>query len=267
MITGVHIIPLKYFLMEMMMKTGILGAMLEEIVLIKELMEITHEVEIAGRVYYEGSICGNDVVLTFSRWGKVASASTVTTLINKFEIDSILFMGVAGAVSQDLNIGDVVVASGLYQHDMDARPIFDQFQIPLTTTILFKPAEQDICRAKAAAEIFLQKISDKVPDGLLIKYAISDPKVHTGLIASGDQFVSDPIRHVNLSMNVNNQKTLAVEMEGAAIAQICSEYDLPFIVIRTISDKADHSAVLDFQSFIRDVASHYSVGIVQSFFS
>lgn len=248
------------------MKTGILGAMLEEIILIKQLMVISYETEIGGRVYYEGTLGGKDVVLTFSRWGKVASSSTVTTLINKFEVDSIVFMGVAGAVRSDLNIGDVVIAESLYQHDMDARPIFDQFQIPLINTIFFKPATQDMFRAKAAVERFLQTIHTRLSENLLLKYAISNPKVHIGIIASGDKFVTDPVKHDNLTLKLGDKETLAVEMEGAAIAQICFEYGLPFIVIRTISDKADHSAVMDFQSFISDVASHYSAGIVKALF-
>lgn len=249
------------------MKIGISGAMLEEVALIRQLMIIRCETRIAGRIYYEGTLCGKEVVLTFSRWGKVASASTVTTLINKFEVDSLVFMGVAGAVSGDLNIGDVVIAEGLYQHDMDARPIFDQFQIPLVNNIFFRPVARDITRAKIASERFLQNIHADISNDLLQKYSIVGPKVHVGLIASGDKFVSEPVKHENLTLTMDNKKTLAVEMEGAAIAQICHEYELPFVVIRTISDKADHSAVVDFQAFISDIASHYSAGIIRELFT
>src|SRR3954451_16051531 len=106
--------------MEKNVKIGILGAMHEEISAIKEILILNKETTIAERIYYEGRINDTEVVLVFSRWGKVASASTTTTLINKFKVDFILFTGVAGAVSELLNIGDIVVGSGLYQHDMDA---------------------------------------------------------------------------------------------------------------------------------------------------
>jgi len=123
--------------MEINVKIGILGAMLEEVSSIKEMMIINKETTIANRNYIEGTINDIEVVLVFSRWGKVASASTTTTLINKFSVNFIFFAGVAGAVDKKLNIGDIVIANCLYQHDMDARPFFDQFQVPLTATIFF----------------------------------------------------------------------------------------------------------------------------------
>lgn len=240
--------------------------MLEEISSIKKLMTISNETEIAGRVYYEGILGDKEVVLTFSRWGKVASSSTVTTLINKFEVSFVIFMGVAGAVDTTLNIGDVVIAENLFQHDMDARPIFEQFQIPLINTIFFKADNDETLRAKKAATNFLALIENSIPEELLLKHSITNPKVYIGTVASGDQFITDPSNHKNLSLSNNKKRTLAVEMEGAAIAQICFEYGVPFVVIRIISDKADHSASLDFQSFISDIASRYSAGIIKELY-
>jgi adenosylhomocysteine nucleosidase len=229
------------------------------------MMSIEKETTVAGRVYSEGTINGTNVVLVFSRWGKVASASTTTTLINKFDIDFVLFTGVAGAVSEDLNIGDIVIGSSLYQHDMDARPFFDQFQIPLTPTIFFEPKKMDIEKAQEAAQRFIDGIDGVFSNELLRKYSIFKPKVRSGIIASGDQFISDAKSHPNLSLSIKGKKTLAAEMEGAAVAQICEDHDMPFIVIRTISDKADHSAAIDFQAFIKDVASKYSSGVVSNY--
>src|SRR5258708_6117802 len=169
------------------MKIGILGAMPEEVDSIKKMMTIKNESSLAGRIYYAGTIGEIEVVLTFSRCGKVASGSTTTTLINIFNVDFVLFIGVAGAVDESLNIGDVVIGNGFYQHDMDARPLFDQFQIPLTSKIVFEPDSHDIQKAKQAAEHFFTNV-DKFIDGeILAKYSISKPKVHTGLIASGDK--------------------------------------------------------------------------------
>lgn len=252
---------------EITMKIGILGAMLEEVSSIKNLMNITNEKEIGSRVYIEGSISDIEVVLTFSRWGKVASSSTTTTLINLFNVNFVLFTGVAGAVSPDLNIGDIVISKGLYQHDMDARPIFDQFQIPLTNTLVFEPEKENIAKVTVAAEKFLSEIEEKIPSELLSKFSIFQPQVYSGLIASGDKFIHDPKNHDELTFKYNNSETLAVEMEGAAVAQVCSEHNVPYIIVRTISDKADHSASIDFQSFIENISSKYSEQIVSNFFN
>ena len=248
------------------MKIGILGAMIEEVSSIKNLMVISRETQIGGREYIEGKIKSIDVVLTFSRWGKVAASCTATTLIHKFNVDLVLFTGVAGAVHPMLNVGDVVIGDGHYQHDMDASPIFVKYQIPLTDNILFEPNENHVSSASIAAEKFIQKIGSSIDAGMLAKHSIFKPTVYRGIVASGDKFVADPASHTDLSYEVGGRKTLAVEMEGAAIAQVCHEHGIPYTVIRTISDKADHSAVVDFQSFVASVASQYSAGILKEYF-
>ena len=248
-----------------MMKIGILGAMLQEVELIKELMVINDISSIANRVYYQGTIGKHEVVLTFSRWGKVASSSTTTTLINTFGVEFVIFTGVAGAVSQELNIGDIVVGNGFYQHDMDARPFFNQFHVPLTDSIVFEPHAEHVSKAMIASQKFLNTINTVIPEELLNKHSIYKPVVYEGLVASGDKFVSAPSLHQDLSYTKGNKITLAVEMEGAAIAQVCSEHNTPYLVIRTISDKADHSAAIDFQAFVDQIASHYSSGILREY--
>lgn len=253
--------------MEIKVKIGILGAMLEEVSSIKEMMIINKESTIGNRNYFEGTINDTEVVLVFSRWGKVASASTTTTLINKFAVDFVLFTGVAGAVDDCLNIGDIVIGNGLYQHDMDARPFFDKFQIPLTTKIIFEPKAVDIEKLESAANLFVDKIETVFNEDLLARFSIFKPSVHVGLIASGDQFISAPNIHENLSLIHKNNKTLAVEMEGSSVAQVCEEHSVPYVIIRVISDKADHSAAIDFQAFISEIASKYSSGIVREYLS
>ena len=248
------------------MKIGILGAMLDEVASIKHLMVISRQTDIGGREYIEGKINGIDVVLTFSRWGKVASSCTATTLINKFNVDLVLFTGVAGAVHPKLNIGDIVIGDGHYQHDMDASPFFAKYQIPLTDNILFEPSEKQVSAATAAAERFVRKIDKSINAELLAHHSIFKPAVYRGIVASGDKFVADPAAHSDLFYVVGDRKTLAVEMEGAAIAQVCHEHQIPYTVIRTISDKSDHSAAVDFQSFVTTVASQYSAGILKEYF-
>lgn len=247
------------------MKIGIMGAMSEEIDMVKG--EITGQVEktIGGRTFVTGKLHGHDTTIVFSRWGKVASASTVTLLINTFNVDLVLFTGVAGAVDPDLNIGDVVIGNNLYQHDMDARPIFPKYHIPLTNTCIFQPGLQHLDQIEIATRNYLRNIHSDIPANTLEKFSISNPKVKQGTIASGDQFIEDSAAHPNMHLN-KEIRADAVEMEGAAVAQICEDFDKPYIIIRTISDKSNHSATIDFQAFINEVSNHYSRGIVKYFF-
>ena len=249
------------------MKIGIMGAMPEEIDSIKTLMSHVSQTDIGNRTFVEGKIADIDVVLTFSRWGKVASSSTTTTLINIFKVDSIVFTGVAGAVSPKLNIGDIVIGNGFYQHDMDARPFFDRFQIPLTDTTVMQPNKHDVDRSFYASEKFLKQIESHISKELLTKHAITHPKIQTGLIASGDQFIANTASHDVFNFSYEGHNTLAVEMEGAAVAQVCTDHAIPFTIIRIISDKADHSAAIDFQSFVSQVASIYSCQIIKELFN
>src|ERR1700754_2022194 len=110
---------------------GIMGAMPEEIDSITELLSEKRELSTGRRTYTIGKLNGIMTVVVFSRWGKVAAAITVSTLIQKFKVTEIIFTGVAGAIAPQLRIGDIVLGKRLIQHDMDARPIMKQFEIPL----------------------------------------------------------------------------------------------------------------------------------------
>ena len=246
------------------MRIGILGAMKEEVsLLIKSLGEYSTK-EIGGKAFHSGMLDGHDITVAFSRWGKVASASTATSFISNFGVELVIFTGVAGAVEDNVRIGDVVIASQLVQHDMDARPFFDKFQIPLTDHIFFTPAANFQDKANSAAETF---ISDELKTACsaeaLLKFSISSPKVRRGIIASGDKFISKKEDQERLKEEIPG--LIAVEMEGAAVAQVCEDHNIPYVVIRTISDTADHNAELDFPGFVNSVANYYSEGIVKRF--
>lgn len=236
-------------------RIGIMGAMLEEIEALKEVMSIHHETVSANRVYYEGELEGRDVVLVFSRWGKVAASSTVTTLITQFNITHLIFTGVSGSAKEHIKVGDIIVSSGLYQHDMNSEPLYPAYEIPLTETALFQPCPHLVSAAEMAVQDFLTTVDTTI----LTQHNIEAPKSYKGVIASGDQFITNAHSHKDLQGPYN---ALTVEMEGAAVAQVCHEHDIPFVVIRTISDDANSNAPSDFQSFAEHAASYFCANIV-----
>ncbi|PIQ44061.1 MAG: 5'-methylthioadenosine/S-adenosylhomocysteine nucleosidase [Gammaproteobacteria bacterium CG11_big_fil_rev_8_21_14_0_20_46_22] len=245
------------------MITGIMGAMPEEIELIRELMTETESVERGSRTYYKGKINGADAVLVFSRWGKVAASTTATSLIAEFKVDRLIFTGVAGAAAPELNIGDVVISSEAYQHDMDPRPLFPKHEVPLTGMTFLKACENLVAAAKSASEDLLARPGKELLEKLE-HFNIKTPRCYLGVIASGDQFIADSER--TAAILHEQPATLAVEMEGAAVAQVCHDYKIPFVVIRTISDRADHQAHIDFPAFIAGIARHYSQNIIKQMF-
>ncbi len=244
------------------MKLGIIGAMPQEIERIAEDLEMESIESIAGRSYHIGRFAGMETVLVFSRWGKVAAASTATALIERFGVNCIIFTGVAGAISPMLNVGDVVIADRLIQHDFDvsAAGMLPKFAIPFLGISYFPVDQRFVELAKQAAEEYLQlnSPSSEREAGWGRGFPSS---VFIGTIGSGDQFIAHPEKIVELRAAIPD--LLCVEMEGAAVAQVCHEYGLPYLVIRAISDKADHSAPVDFLSFVEKVARHYSHGILK----
>jgi adenosylhomocysteine nucleosidase len=241
-----------------------MGAMPEEIAGVVELMDNVTEVNTGMRSYYKGQLNGTDVVVVFSRWGKVAAATTVTTLALHFGITELIFTGVAGAVDTKLNIGDVVVAERLVQHDMDARPLLAQFEVPLLQKTFFETDNTLRKRAINSVESMVENrhLREITEERFLQKFGITKPVVYTGTIASGDHFFSTTAARQRLVEML--PETLCVEMEGAAVAQVCYEYHIPFVVIRTISDVADEHSPIDFPLFARHIASHYSVAIIRN---
>lgn len=250
---------------------GIIGAMHEEIALLKENMKVDNVKTIGGREYYQGVLFDQKIVLVLSRIGKVAASITATLLIENFEIDYVLFVGVAGAGNPKVNVGDVVVADFLLQHDVDVRPFYQPHEVAVLNKALFEADEKLAKRLLIASENFLQhSLINCINEGARKKFDISQPKAHFATIASGDQFIQSVTILRDIQQRVQEVQNVllgCVEMEGAAVAQVCYELNIPCVVIRTISDNANHSAAIDFNAFLKEIASHYALGIIQLFFS
>jgi len=243
---------------------GIMAAMHEELNRIVAMLENITQESVGRKQVYLGTLNNKKVIVVFSGWGKVASASTTTMLIERYAITQLIFTGVAGGMQLHLNIGDIVIGSSFIQHDMDCAGVLGirRFEIPLLSLIEI-PSDVNLQKSaeKAASAYLEHKLKTDVEQQELKNLNISKPGVYTGLIASGDQFISSAEKQTELLEAL--PKLLAVEMEGAAVAQVAYEYELPFIVIRVISDKANHDAVIDFPRFIEKVASHFTAGIVK----
>lgn len=248
------------------MLIGIIGAMEQEIKLLTHSMSITGTRIIGMREYYMGKLFGKDAVLVFSKCGKVAAASTVTTLIEVFEVDIVIFTGVAGGADKTLNMGDIVIADRLVQHDMDASllPGCRKFEIPLLGVDFFKSDDKIVSLGIKSAQHYItgNMRTDVEPEDLE-EFRITTPQVVAGTIASGDQFIADSQKVRKLTAEINNLK--CIEMEGAAVAQVCYEHNISFIVFRVISDKADEHASINFPKFIEKTASYFTRGIVERF--
>lgn len=170
------------------MRFGIMSAMQEENHLLLAELDINRRISCAQRGYITGSLWNQDAVVVFSRWGKVAAAMTATHLIVDFKVDAIIFTGVAGSCSQNVHIGDIVIANSLIQHDMDARPLFPQHEIPLLGQKEFIMHEHYTHHAYQNASTFLQQTFSSLPEQERRFFNITSPQVHQGLIASGDKF-------------------------------------------------------------------------------
>lgn len=243
---------------------AIVSATHEEIAAIADSLTDVATEEFGRRRYHVGRLCDTEVVAVFSRWGKVAAAATATHVLTSYSATQVIFTGVAGAIDPTLAIGDIVIGTELIQHDMDATPMFPRYEIPLLGRAAI-PTDPVLCaRLAAAAQEFLSDdLEPTVPASELALFSIAAPKVRTGLIASGDKFFAsaDEIGALRLRL----PGALCVEMEGAAVAQVCDEYAVSFAIVRTISDTADHNSVHDFPRFSREIAGHYSAGILSRF--
>lgn len=242
---------------------GIISAMQEEIqALLHELKNVS-TTEKGMRTYYKATLFNKNVVLVFSRWGKVASAVTTTQLINDFNVDEIIFTGVAGGINEVLNIGDVVIGNNMYQHDLNASPFYEKLEIPILKKKFLKTSVNS--KLKKATNSFLSTYNNYIKKTDAQLFDITKPKMIFGDIASGDQFISS-IKKIK-QLNKLIPTATCVEMEGAAVAQVCFEYDIPFSIIRIISDKANDNAIIDFPKFANSIASNYALGILKNYFT
>lgn len=241
---------------------AIISAMQEEIQALLNKLEEIKTYKKGMRTYYVGKLFSKNVVLVFSRWGKVAAAATTTQLINDFDLEEIIFTGVAGAIQNELNIGDIVIGKHLYQHDLNATPFYEKFEIPILKKKYL--VSNNTTNLLKATNLFLETYNQYVAKEDANFFDINIPKVILGDIASGDQFISSLKKIKKLNKNIPS--ATCVEMEGAAVAQICFEYSIPFSIIRIISDKANDNAHIDFETFSHTIASNYALGILKNYF-
>jgi len=223
---------------------GIIGAMQIEIEGLLADMQDVDVTTAAGLSFHQGKLADKDVVVACCGIGKVNAAMCAQAMVDRFPLLCLINLGVAGAISNELNIKDVVISKHLVQHDFDITSAGHEpgFVPNLGIEI---PADQNLAKAAFAAcqEVLAQ----------------GNNKAHIAPIATGDQFVA----HKDIKRRVSDVfNAYCVEMEGAAIAQVCHHNGLPFVVIRAISDKADGSAEMDFADFVAAAADN-SIKIVK----
>jgi adenosylhomocysteine nucleosidase len=234
------------------MITAIISALPEEQTGLLQLLSNHEHIAQIPRGLERGLIHHQPVILALAGVGKVAAATTATMLIERYRISRIVFTGVAGAVAEHVKVGDIVVGDSYLQHDMDARPLFPRYEIPYTGISRYRADGPLVAMILEA----LRAVSIK-GNGL------NHADIHRGLIISGDRFVSSATEVQALREALVD--ALCVEMEGAAIAQVCHDYQIPFVAVRSISDKADESAHVDFPKFVNDVAGPLAVKLIDQF--
>lgn len=232
-------------------RLAIVGAMHEEIAALRPCLADVRTERRAGRDFHLGRLDGHDVILVRCGIGKVAAATTTAVLLDAFDASALLFTGVAGGLGEGVRVGDIVVATTLLQHDMNAEPLFPRWEVPLTGRARFE-ADAGWTARLAGAGRALAAAGTHARGAAL----------HEGLVVSGDRFVAT--RAESDSLRTQLPDALAVEMEGAAVAQVCHDFARPFGVVRTISDRADDAAHIDFQRFVCDVAAPYSRDLVRA---
>ncbi|HUB76953.1 MAG TPA: 5'-methylthioadenosine/adenosylhomocysteine nucleosidase [Solirubrobacteraceae bacterium] len=220
---------------------GILAPMQQELDAVRAGFDADRAERVMGRTFHRGVEGGHDAVAVISGIGKTAVATTTTLLIERFGVNEVLLIGVAGAVAAGLAQGDVVVASELVHHDLDARPIFPRYEVPGHGTGRLRADAALGERALAAASQLA---------------AAEGTRALRGPIASGDQFLGP---QALAELRARLPDVLAVEMEGAAVAQVCIEAGVPCAVVRTISDDGDPG---EFARFLERDAGRYAHELV-----
>ena len=220
---------------------GIIGAMEPEVAILRQQIQNVSTTEVGGYTFYSGSLSGVNIVLVQSGIGKVASALATALLIQQFKPDAVINTGSAGGFDAELNVGDVVISTEVRHHDVDVTAFgYEMGQVPQMPAAytahpeLIRAAEQSIA-------------------------ALGVCNTKKGLIATGDSFICDPARIAIIRQQFPTM--LAVEMEGAAIAQVCHMLNTPFVVIRSLSDIAGKESPQSFEAYL-EVASKNSSAMV-----
>jgi len=211
------------------MKIGIIGAMQEEVEILKNEMAVERKADLSSMTFYEGHLWQQDVVVVTCGIGKVNAAVCTQLLIDQFKVDKIINVGIAGGLRKDIYPGDIVVAESLVQHDVDTSFFGDPLgQIPRLDTFDFKCEQTLVDQAKAAVD------------------KIENSQAFIGRIVSGDQFIHEASK---LQLLNDTFDAYACEMEGAAIGQVCHLNKVDFVVIRSISDNAINGSHMDYETF------------------
>ncbi len=234
---------------------AIVSAMHEELAALLPALQGARTSHCAGRVFHHGQLAGRKVVLVLAGIGKVAAAATTALLLDRLQASAVLFTGVAGGLGAGVNVGDVVVGSVFLQHDMNASPIFPRWQIPGTGRSHFDAdVAMSACLVDAATRHF------RSADSAHLAFGFAQSRVHSGLIVSGDRFVSTAAESMQIQAEL--PQALAVDMESAAVAQVCADFNRPLAVLRCVSDRADDNAHVDFPRYLNDVAAPLTRDIV-----
>lgn len=216
---------------------GIIGAMDEEVSILKDSMEVEKVVNKASMDFFQGKLSNKEVVIVRSGIGKVNAAVCTQILVSEFGASSVINTGVAGSLRNEINIGDIVLSVDALQHDMDATGFgYEPGIIPRMDVSVFQADERLVNLAKEVNEAVNTDIATFV-----------------GRVVSGDQFISDKEKKQYL---ISQFDGFCTEMEGAAIAQTAYLNNIPYLVIRAISDKADNSAEMDYSEFERKAIEH-----------
>ena len=214
---------------------GIIGAMEEEVADLKSAMDIEQTVTKAKMTFVKGKLCGKDVVVVRSGVGKVNAGVCAQILIDVFDVDTLINTGIAGSLDAQIDIGDIVISTDAVQHDIDASSMGTPVgHVPLMGMFSF-PADKKLIEAACLAN----------------EEENTEIRTFTGRIVTGDQFISDDEKKNYL---VNTFDGKCAEMEGAAIAHTAYLNDVPYVIIRAISDKADNSATMDYPTFEKHAA-------------
>ena len=224
------------------MKIGIIAAMPEELKLLVEHLEMAEKHRRLGHVYYTGRIKHHEVVLVESGIGKVMSAMSMAVLVNDFKVTAVINTGSAGAVASGLEIGDVVVADRLVYHDVDVTAFGYDYGQMARQPLYYEASRYLVEKMKAVLEKTQQTS-------------------RVGLIATGDSFIAGQDKIDQIKAHFPD--VLAVEMEGAAIAQAAHSLGLPFMVIRAMSDTASHDANITFDEFILEAGKRSAETLIQ----
>ncbi len=223
------------------MKIAIMGAMVEEITPLLEYFDEYEMTTVADNRYYTCRYKEVELVIAYSKIGKVFASLTASTMIEKFGATHLLFSGVAGAISEDLRIGDLIVATKLCQHDLDITAFGHPYG--------FVPEGKVFVDTDAGLRRIAHEVSEEM--GIELK---------EGIVATGDQFIADERRKAWIKETFGAD---ALEMEGAAVAVVCDALDTPFCILRAISDAADMDAGFNFDTFLESSARESAAFVIK----